>query len=153
MALSLVRRVGAVRNLAPFLASRKYADSATGGGLSLTFGSPTTSFFNNTVVTQVDVPSFSGNFSILPQHVPIIAVLRPGVVTIMTDSGDEKFVVSSGTVTVNVDSSAQILAEEAAPLANFDLTNTQSSLSAANAALSAATDEMGKASAQIEVDA
>ena len=31
---------------------------------------------------QVDVPSFSGNFGVLADHVPILAVLKPGVVTV-----------------------------------------------------------------------
>ena len=31
---------------------------------------------------QVDVPSLSGNFGILPDHVPLLAVLKPGVVSV-----------------------------------------------------------------------
>lgn len=48
---------------------------------------------------QVDVPSFSGAFGILPKHVPTLAVLKPGVVTIFEQDGSAKKVfVSSGTV-------------------------------------------------------
>merc|ERR1711931_278908 len=154
MALSLIRQCARVNTLAPLLtsATRKYADAA-GGALSLTFGSPGKAFFENADVTQVDVPSMSGNFAILPQHVPIIAVLRPGLMTVLKDGESHKFIVSSGTITVNADSSAQILAEEAQPLDHFDLGNAQKSLDAANAALGkAGADEMAKAAAQIEVD-
>ena len=46
---------------------------------------------------QVDVPSFSGSFGILPAHVASLAVLKPGVVTVYEDDGaTKKFFVSSG---------------------------------------------------------
>ena len=65
-------------------------------------------------VFKIDVPSFSGNFGILPNHVPALAVLSPGVVTVFEDDGAaKKFFVSSGSVTINEDASVQILAEEA----------------------------------------
>ncbi len=32
---------------------------------------------------QIDVPSFSGSFGILPDHVPLLAVLKPGVMTVI----------------------------------------------------------------------
>lgn len=60
------------------------------------------------------MPSFSGNFGILPNHVPALAVLSPGVVTVYEDDGGaKKFFVSSGSITINEDASVQILAEEA----------------------------------------
>ena len=63
------------------------------------------------------MPSFSGSFGILPNHVPSLAVLRPGVVTVFENEGNvKKFFVSSGSVTINEDASVQILAEEAHPL-------------------------------------
>ena len=40
---------------------------------------------------QVDVPSGTGTFGILPNHVPTLAVLRPGVVTVFEDEGTSKF--------------------------------------------------------------
>ena len=62
----------------------------------------------------MDVPSFCGNFGILPNHVPALAVLSPGIVTVYEDDGGaKKFFVSSGSITVNEDASVQILAEEA----------------------------------------
>lgn len=41
-------------------------------------------------VKQIDVPSFSGTFGILPQHVPTLAVLKPGVVTVFENDGNSK---------------------------------------------------------------
>lgn len=66
---------------------------------------------------QIDVPSLSGDFGILAQHVPTLAVLKPGVLTVHEDdAATNRYFVSSGSVTVNSDSSVQILAEEATPL-------------------------------------
>jgi F-type H+-transporting ATPase subunit delta len=68
------------------------------------------------------VPSFSGSFGILPNHVPSLAVLKPGVVTVFENEGNvKKFFVSSGSVTINEDASVQILAEEAHPLEDLVL--------------------------------
>lgn len=66
-------------------------------------------FYADSVVRQVDVPSFSGSFGILPKHVPTLAVLKPGVVTVFEQGGEaKKIFVSSGTVTINDDSSVQV---------------------------------------------
>ena len=49
-------------------------------------------FYSSASVKQVDVPSFSGSFGILPNHVPSLAVLKPGVVTVFEeDGGNKKF--------------------------------------------------------------
>jgi len=66
-------------------------------------------FYDEAVIRQVDVPSFSGSFGILPKHVPTLAVLKPGVVTIYEEEGTvKKIFVSSGTVTINEDNSVQV---------------------------------------------
>lgn len=36
---------------------------------------------------QVDVPTLTGAFGILPAHVPTLQVLRPGVVTVFSEDG------------------------------------------------------------------
>lgn len=70
-------------------------------------------FYDSVSVRQVDVPSFSGSFGILPKHVPTLAVLKPGVVTVFENDGAvKKIFVSSGTVTINEDSSVQVWAEK-----------------------------------------
>merc|ERR1711972_1156744 len=90
--------------------------------MSFTFGGPNAVFYNAAAVKQVDVPSFSGAFGILPNHVPTLAVLKPGVVTVYEEDGSaKKFFVSSGSVTVNEDASVQIHAEEAHKIDSIDV--------------------------------
>lgn len=110
-------------------------------------------FYDKAAVRQVDVPSFSGSFGILPRHVPTLAVLRPGVVTVLEAGGNSiRIFVSSGTVTVNEDSSVQVLAEEAHPLDNVDRQAAQEALSRAQTALSQAGGEQARAEAAVAVE-
>lgn len=73
--------------------------------MSFTFAAPNGVHYNKASVKQIDVPSFSGSFGILPDHVPALAVLAPGVVTVFEENDEtNKFFVSSGTITINDDS-------------------------------------------------
>lgn len=85
--------------------------------------------------------------------ISIAAVLRPGIVTVYEKDGNSKRVfVSSGTITVNVDSSVQVLAEEAHPVEDLDLRAAQDVLAAAQSELSSAKDEQGRAEATLAVE-
>merc|ERR1712036_88223 len=106
-----------------------------------------------TNIKQIDVPSFSGAFGILPNHVPTLAVLKPGVVSVYEEEGAvKKFFVSSGSVSINEDASVQILAEEAHPVEDIDVAAAREVVAQANADISAAADEVAKAEAQIALE-
>lgn len=79
--------------------------------------------------------------------------MKPGVVTVYENDGAQKKVfVSSGTITVNVDSSVQVLAEEAHPLEDLDARAAQEALSAAQSELSSAKDDKARAEATLAVE-
>merc|ERR1712173_481232 len=100
--------------------------------MAFTFAAPNGVHYKAASVKQVDVPSFSGSFGILPNHVPALAVLKPGVVTVYEDEGAvKKFFVSSGSVTINEDASVQILAEEAHDLDSLDVSEAKAALAEA----------------------
>ncbi|XP_023326417.1 ATP synthase subunit delta, mitochondrial [Eurytemora carolleeae] len=121
--------------------------------MAFTFAAPNAVHYNAAAVKQIDVPSFSGSFGILPAHVPTLAVLKPGVVTVYEEDGtSKKFFVSSGSVTINEDSSVQILAEEAHPIENLDAAGARQVLADAQAALNAANTEVERAEAQIAIE-
>ena len=110
-------------------------------------------FYDNADVKQVDVPSFSGSFGILPKHVPTLAVLKPGIVTVFENDGTtKKIFVSSGTVSINDDSSVQVLAEEACPVEQLDAAAAREVLSKAQSELASASTEIAKAEAAIAVE-
>merc|ERR1712157_560973 len=92
------------------------ASEIPAGAMSFSFASPIQEFYtSNQDIIQVDIPTMTGTIGILPQHVPTFGVLAPGVVTIMQKGSAEKYFVSSGSFTVNADSSVNIIAEEAPP--------------------------------------
>merc|ERR1712090_53148 len=121
---------------------------------SFTFAAPNAVHYNKASVKQVDVPSFSGSFGILPAHVASLAVLKPGVLTVYEDEGAvKKFFISSGSVTINDDSSVQILAEEAHAVEDLDLAAAKDVAVQANADINAAgADEVAKAEAMIALE-
>ncbi|XP_038649468.1 ATP synthase subunit delta, mitochondrial-like [Scyliorhinus canicula] len=127
---------------------------SSAGGMSFTFASPTEVYYMEANVKQVDVPTMTGNFGILPAHVPTLQVLKPGIVTVFDEEGAQsKYFVSSGSMTVNADSSVQLLAEEAAALDELDITAAKANLDKANAELSSASGEIERAEVLISIEA
>lgn len=111
------------------LATRSMASEAKREGLLLTFASPAKSFYKDVKVKQVDIPSYSGNLGILADHVPLLAVIKPGVVTVYEDDGSaKKIFVAAGTVTMNEDSSLLLLASEAVEVEDLDFSAAQKNL-------------------------
>jgi F-type H+-transporting ATPase subunit epsilon len=59
---------------------------------------PEKSFLSKEDVTEVIVPAFEGEMGILKDHISIISFLKPGIITIHSESGEEKFFVEDGIV-------------------------------------------------------
>lgn len=77
---------------------------------------------STTQVALVLLPATTGDFGVMPGHVPTIAQLRPGVVTVHRelDKTIEKFFVSGGFAFVHPDSSTDICVLESAKLTDLD---------------------------------
>tara|TARA_B100001093_G_scaffold401101_1_gene388664 strand:+ start:188 stop:580 length:393 start_codon:yes stop_codon:yes gene_type:complete len=59
---------------------------------------PERSFFSKEDIIEVVVPAFEGEMGILKDHISIISFLKPGIITIYSKSGEEKFFVEDGIV-------------------------------------------------------
>ena len=59
---------------------------------------PEKSFLSKEDGTEVVVPAFEGEMGILKDHISIISFLKPGIITIHSKSGEEKFYVEDGIV-------------------------------------------------------
>ena len=59
---------------------------------------PEKSFLTKDDVTEVVVPAFEGEMGILKDHISIISFLKPGIIKIMTNSGNENYYVEDGIV-------------------------------------------------------
>lgn len=71
-------------------------------------------------VASVQIPGTEGEMTIMANHAPVLATLKPGVVVVAKDSGSaEKIFVRGGFAEVNA-SGLTVLAETAIPLADLD---------------------------------
>ncbi len=59
---------------------------------------PEKSFLLKDDVSEVVVPAFEGEMGILKDHISIISFLKPGIIKILSKSGDENYYVEDGIV-------------------------------------------------------
>ena len=59
---------------------------------------PEKSFLVKDDVSEVVVPAFEGEMGILKDHISIISFLKPGIIKILSKSGDESYYVEDGIV-------------------------------------------------------
>ena len=70
-------------------------------------------------VEQVDVPGAEGDFGVLANHAPMVATLRPGILTVHGASGEEKIVVLGGFAEVSAQG-LTVLADVAEAVEDID---------------------------------
>jgi len=70
-------------------------------------------------VEQVDAPGYEGDFGVLAGHSPLIAMLRPGILSILGLGAPKRIVVGGGFAEVNPEGMT-VLAELAVPVEEFD---------------------------------
>ena len=70
-------------------------------------------------VQQVDLPGAEGEFGVLENHAPVVATLRPGILTVHTAGGAQRIVVLGGFAEVSA-SGLTVLAEVAETVADMD---------------------------------
>ena len=59
---------------------------------------PEKSFLMKDDVSEVVVPAFEGEMGLLKDHISIISFLKPGIIKILSKSGDENYYVEDGIV-------------------------------------------------------
>ena len=59
---------------------------------------PEKSFLVKEDVLEIVVPAFEGEMGILKDHISIISFLKPGIIKILSKSGDENYYVEDGIV-------------------------------------------------------
>ena len=70
-------------------------------------------------VDQVDIPGLEGDFGVLAGHAPIVAAVRPGILTITVGSTHEKMIVLGGLAEMS-EKGLTVLAEVATSTADLD---------------------------------
>ena len=67
-------------------------------GFKIEIVNPEKSFLSKEDVSEVVVPAFEGEMGILKDHISIISFLKPGIIKILSKSGDENYYVEDGIV-------------------------------------------------------
>jgi F-type H+-transporting ATPase subunit epsilon len=63
-------------------------------------------------VDQVDIPGVEGDFGVLAGHAPVVAAIRPGILTVITGGTKQKIIVLGGIAEVS-DKGLTVLADVA----------------------------------------
>jgi F-type H+-transporting ATPase subunit epsilon len=71
-------------------------------------------------VTQVDVPGEEGDFGVLAGHAPMVATIRPGVLTIHSEQTAPMMIVVRGGFAEVGPNGVTVLAQEVAPVDELD---------------------------------
>ena len=91
---------------------------------------PEKSFLVKEDVSEVVVPAFEGEMGILKDHISIISFVKPGIIKILSKSGDENYYVEDGIVEFKNDN-LSILTSSIYNLSNFDKSTKQNLLNQA----------------------
>ncbi|MEK9280413.1 MULTISPECIES: F0F1 ATP synthase subunit epsilon [unclassified Bradyrhizobium] len=70
-------------------------------------------------VDQVDIPGVEGDFGVLAGHAPVVAAIRPGILTVTTGGKHEKIIVLGGLAEIS-ENRLTVLADVATSLAELD---------------------------------
>ena len=85
---------------------------------------PEKSFLVKEDASEVVVPAFEGEMGILKDHISIISFLKPGIIKILSKSGDENYYVEDGIVEFK-NNNLSILTSSIFNLNDFDKTKQQ----------------------------
>ena len=88
---------------------------------------PEKSFLVKEDVLEVVIPAFEGEMGILKDHISIISFLKPGIIKILSKSGDESFYVEDGIVEFK-NNNLSILTSSILKLADLDKSKQQNLL-------------------------
>ena len=88
---------------------------------------PEKSFLVKEDVSEVVVPAFEGEMGILKDHISIISFLKPGIIKILSKSGDENYYVEDGIVEFK-NNNLSILTSKILNLSDMDKSKKQNLL-------------------------
>ncbi|KAL5748336.1 hypothetical protein ACOSQ2_025633 [Xanthoceras sorbifolium] len=135
-----------------FMTPRPQIPTTIPSKLTVNFVLPYASELFTTEVDMVIIPATTGQMGVLPGHVPTIAELKPGVLSVHEGNDVKKYFLSSGFAFIHANSVADIIAVEAVPVDRIDPSLVQKGLAEFTQKLSSATTDLEKAEAQIGVD-
>ena len=91
-------------------------------------------------VDQVDVPGAEGDFGVLAGHAPMVAMLRPGILTMIENGQPQRAVVFGGFAEISAQGMT-VLADMAVSIEDFDTAALAAEIKNVEEDLSDATDD------------
>ena len=98
-------------------------------------------------VDQVVVPGAEGEFGVLPDHAPVMSVIKPGALRIFNDGAERRVFVNGGFADVTPEG-LTVLAEDAVDLAEVDAAKLEQELKDAQEDVRDAGGESAREAAQ-----
>jgi F-type H+-transporting ATPase subunit epsilon len=99
-------------------------------------------------VESVIIPSVEGEMTVLANHAPVMAIVKPGVVTVKPDGGaEERYVVFGGFADI-LPSGCTLLAESATAVKDIDRDDLARRIQDAKEDVADATDDLTRTKAE-----
>ena len=114
--------------------------------LSFALVSPERELFNGDV-DHVVVPGTEGEFGVLPNHAPVMSVIKPGALRVINDGAERRIFVNGGFADVTPEG-LTVLAEEAVDLDDIEPATLELDLKSAQEDLRDANTDAKKDAAQ-----
>lgn len=114
--------------------------------LSFALVSPERELFNGDV-DHVVVPGVEGEFGVLPNHAPVMSVIKPGALRVINDGSERRIFVNGGFADVTPEG-LTVLAEEAVDLDDIEPAKLEQDLKDAQEDLRDANTDARKEAAQ-----
>jgi F-type H+-transporting ATPase subunit epsilon len=108
--------------------------------------------FKSEIVEQITLPTMQGEITILPNHIPLISVLKPGEIVIKENGAEKMMSVSGGFIEVLADK-VVVLADTAERAEELDIERAEAAIKRAQEAMTQKrfdAKEFASISAQIE---
>ncbi len=102
-------------------------------GLQVEILTPKRQIFSGTA-NEVRAPGWEGEFGVLPGHTNFLTLLRSGICTVVTDKGEQRFVVGRGFAEAAPDR-VTLLADSAEPVESVDKAQAEKDIAASEAAM------------------
>jgi len=102
-------------------------------------------------VEQVDVPGAEGDFGVLAHHAPLIAMIKPGILTVFGGGETKRIVVVGGFAEVN-EQGLTVLADMAMPVEDFDRASLEAQIKDAEEDVADVTDDAARDAAREKLE-
>lgn len=100
-------------------------------------------------VEQVVVPGTEGYFTVMANHAPVMATVKPGVIEVTLEGGDQKKILIRGGFADVSPTGLTVLAEYAADVAGFDISVLDQQITDAKEDLADADSDIKRDKAQL----